>query len=102
MYGVMYKGSFEKTIQTLSSTLRVVLVGKAGEDDGGFKCLEILAPTTDGNIYKSVQGANPLHNTYSVLQNSYAHTGWLIAMSINQEGLGPMCFAPWVYDYICC
>lgn len=59
MYGVMYKGPFENTIQTLSSKLRVVLVGKTGEDDGRPKCLEILAPTTDGNVYKSVQGANP-------------------------------------------
>lgn len=42
-----------------------------------------------GTYTKAYKVQIPLHNTCSVLRNSYAHTGWLIAMSINQEGPGP-------------
>ena len=96
---------FRKDYTNLELPIRIVFVGEAGEDDGGpkreFFRLAILAATTDGNLYRSVQGGQiPVQNTCAVLQNSYAHTGWLIAMSITQGGPGPMCFAPWVYEYI--
>ena len=42
----------------------------------------------------------PTHRTTGLIRKHYIYIGNLISISLVQGGLGPACFAEWVYQYM--
>lgn len=97
---------FSKPYTNLKVPIKVVFVGEPAADQGGprreFLRLSLAAATSDATLFCGTpQSRVPIQNAGAVVKKSFLHVGWLISVSLTQGGPGPMCFAPWVYNYMC-
>lgn len=97
---------FRKTYTNLQLPIKVVFVGEPAEDQGGprreFFRLALAAAKSDGTLFSGEPHCCvAVHSASAILHKGFLHVGWLISMSIVQGGPGPLCFAPWVYSYLC-
>ena len=99
------KRIFSKPYANLTQPVKVVFVGEQAEDEGGpkreFFRLALAAATSDPALFSGPCERRAVqHNTTALLQKEFRHVGNLISMSLVQGGPGPMCFVPWIYDYL--
>ena len=99
------KRVFNKPYVDLILPVKVVFVGEQAEDEGGpkreFFRLALAAATSDPALFSGPCDRRVVqHNTTALLRKEFRHVGKLISMSVIQGGPGPMCFAPWIYDYL--
>ena len=96
---------FSKPYANLVLPVKVVFVGEQAEDEGGpkreFFRLALAAATSDPALFSGPCDRRVVqHNTTALLRKEFRHVENLISMSIIQGGPGPMCIAPWIYDYL--
>ena len=59
------------------------------------------AATSDPDLFSGPPFLKfPMRNTSVILEKCFLNVEKLIAMSLTQDGTGPVCFCPWVYDYL--
>ena len=59
------------------------------------------AATSDPDLFSGPPSLKfPMRNTSVILEKCFLNVGKLVAMSLTQDGTGPVCFCPWVYDYL--